>query len=190
MYNHQVANLYAHTLRRIRLLLSNTGGLTERDPKSASQIHHSLWIVLRPQLFQLVEIINVKIFHGRRLCERGADKVREPFRRRTLRVDLVSELPQSRLQGVDPVLVVFLALPGKVDDDRAVGLVFYVRPGRVCRLVEHGLGEGPQANAGTRASMFVDIFRRFLQHSEYAISTDREFAGGSHSPAIVFRFLR
>jgi hypothetical protein len=190
MKNRQVANLYTYTLRCIRVLLARTGGLRERNPKPTGQIHHALWIVLLPQLFQFLEITTVKILHARRVRERRADEVREPLRRLTLRVDLVSEFRQRRLHGVDPVLVVLLVLPGEVDDDRAVGLAFYVRPSRVCRLVEHGLGKGPQANAGTRAPMFFHIFGRFLERSAGVVSTDRGFGCGSHLPAIVFRFLR
>ena len=177
----------------IRLLFTGTGRVTpwwKRDPKPTRQIHHARWIVLFPQLFQLLEITTVKILHTRGLRQRRANEVREPFRRLALCVDLVPDHLQSRLHSSDPVVVVPLTLPGEVDDDRAVGLVFYVRPGRGSRLVKHALGKRPHANTGTRAPVFFHIFGGFLEYSGHTIRTDRESGCGIRLRLIVFRVLR
>ena len=114
----------------------------------------SIWIVPFPQLFQLLEITTVEILHTRDLHQRRANEVRGRFQRLALRVHIVSDRLQRRLHNSDPVVIVLLALPGEVDDDRAVGLVFCVRPNRGSRLVKHALGKRPHANAGTRAPCF------------------------------------
>lgn len=165
MYS-QLACLPFFFLRCVFLLLTSAGGLTrhkERDSKPTSQIHHTRWIVLLSQPFQLVKIITVKILHVGRLLERRTDEIWETFRRGALRVNLFSEFLQRRLHGVDPIRVVFLALPREVHDDRAVGLGFFVRPGRGGRILEHVLGKRPHADADTRAAILRDVLGSFLE---------------------------
>lgn len=134
----------------------------EKDFKPTGKIHHTLWIVLLFQHPQLLKMIAIQMLRSRHLRERRANKVREPFRRRTQRLHPCSQCRQRRLHGADPEFVVVLALPGKVHDDRAVGFVLVVRPGRGRRLVKHGFGKGPQANDDAPAPVFVDLLGCFL----------------------------
>ena len=79
-------------------------------------------------------------------------------------MDLCPECVQRPSHGIDPVRVVVLVLPDEIYNDRAVRLAFLMRPGRVCRMVKHGLGERPHSDTDTVASIFCESLGSFLEY--------------------------
>lgn len=163
--------------------------LHRRDPKPTGEIHHSLGIIRRSELFQFRQITAVEFLHSRRFRKRRVDEVREIFRQGTFFKDLDPEFVQGCLHGFDPVCVVALALPGEIYNDGAVRLAFLMRPGRVCRMVKHGLGERPQPDGDTGATVLFESFGSILKHLGYMVNTGwvrgcgiylRSLASGSH----------
>jgi len=160
MHDRTTINLYAPLATSLHSL--RTG---KRNPETTGEIHQSFGIIRLSQLLQSRQIIAVEILHSLRIRvrKRRVDEQWEIFRGGTFFKDLCPEFVQGRLQGIDPVLVVGLVLPGEICNDGAVRLAFHMREGRVCRMVKHGRGEWPQPDGDTGASVLLKSFGNFIR---------------------------